>query len=109
MLVLFSKTGETTETCKLAQLVKSRFTPIVAFTSKPDSTIGRMSDIVIKVDTPAEVDPYQGLMAAGSTLALDAICDGLIFAVLELKGTSREQFINGHPGGIISSLNKEQP
>jgi len=109
VLVLFSKTGETTETCKLAQLVKSRFTPILAFTSKPDSTIGRMSDIVIQVDTPAEVDPYQGLMAAGSTLALDAICDGLIFAVLELKGTSREQFINGHPGGIISSLNKEQP
>jgi arabinose-5-phosphate isomerase len=108
VLVLFSKTGETSETCNLATLVKSRSTPIIAFTAKPDSSIGRISDIVIQVDTPSEVDPYQGLMAAGSTLALDAICDALIFAVLELKGTPREQFINGHPGGVISTLNKEQ-
>ena len=109
VLVLFSKTGETSETCKLAQMVKGRSTPIIAFTAKPDSTIGRISDIVIWVDTPPEVDPYQGLMAAGSTLALDAICDGLIFAVLELKDTPKEQFINGHPGGVISSFKTEQP
>ena len=108
VLVLFSKTGETSETCKLATLVKSRSTPILAFTAKPDSTIGRMSDLVICVDTPPEVDPFQGLMAAGSTLALDSICDALIFAVLELKRTPKEQFINGHPGGIISSLKSEQ-
>ncbi len=108
VLVLFSKTGETSETCNLARLVKGRFTPILAFTAKPDSTIGRISDIVIQVDTPSDVDPYQGLMAAGSTLALDAICDALIFAVLELKGTPREKFINGHPGGVISSLKKEK-
>ena len=109
LLVLFSKTGETSETCNLATLVKSRSTTIVAFTAKPDSTIGRISDIVIRVDTPSDVDPYQGLMASGSTLALDAICDALIFAVLELKGTPREQFINGHPGGVISNLKREQP
>jgi arabinose-5-phosphate isomerase len=108
LLVLFSKTGETSETCNLATLVKSRSTTIVAFTAKPDSTIGRISDIVIRVDTPSDVDPYQGLMASGSTLALDAICDALIFAVLELKGTPREQFINGHPGGVISNLMREQ-
>ena len=108
VLVLFSKTGETSETCKLATLAKGRSTPILTFTAKPDSTIGRMSDLVIRVDTPAEVDPYQGLMAAGSTLALDAICDALIFSVLELKGTPREQFLHGHPGGIISSMKSEQ-
>jgi arabinose-5-phosphate isomerase len=108
VLVLFSKTGETSETCKLATLVKSRSTRILTFTAKPDSTIGRMSDIVIRVETPSDVDPYQGLMAVGSTVALDAICDALIFAVLELNGTPREQFIQGHPGGIISSLSKEQ-
>ena len=109
VLVLFSKTGETSETCKLGTLVKGRGTPILTFTAKPDSTIGRMSDIVIRVDTPADVDPYGGLMAAGSTMALDAICDGLIFAVLELKGTPREQFLDGHPGGIISHLKRETP
>ncbi len=109
VLVLFSKTGETVETCKLAKLVKARSTPILTFTAKPDSTIGRMSDLVIQVQTPPEVDPYDGLMAAGSTMALDAICDGLIFAVLELKGTPRERFLHGHPGGIVSSLQKGQP
>lgn len=105
VLVLFSKTGETTETCSLATLVKARSTPILTFTAKPDSTIGRMSTLVIRVDTPAEVDPYGGLMGAGSTTALDAICDALLFAVLELKGMSREEFIQGHPGGVIRNLN----
>ncbi len=108
VLVLFSKTGETVETCKLATLVRTRSTPILTFTAKPDSTIGRMSTLVIQVQTPPEVDPYGGLMAAGSTMALDAICDGLIFAILELKGTPRERFISGHPGGIISNLKEWQ-
>jgi arabinose-5-phosphate isomerase len=108
VLVLFSKTGETSETCKLATLVKSRSTPILTFTAEPDSTIGRLSDLVIRVQTPPAVDPYHGLMAAGSTMALDAVCDALIFAVLEIKGTPQEQFIHGHPGGIISRLKEVQ-
>lgn len=108
VLVLFSKTGETTETCQLAKLAKGRATPMLTFTAKPDSTIGRLSDVVIRVETPPEVDPYGGLMAVGSTMALDAICDSLIFAALELKGTPREQFVNGHPGGIIRSLHEGQ-
>jgi arabinose-5-phosphate isomerase len=104
VLVLFSKTGETTETCGLAALVKERSIPILTFTARRDSTIGRMSNLVIEVDTPPEVDPYGGLMGAGSTTALDAICDALLFAILELKGTSREEFMQGHPGGVIRTL-----
>jgi arabinose-5-phosphate isomerase len=107
VLVLFSKTGETQETCALASLVKDRQTPILTFTARPDSTIGRMSHLIVRVDTPPDVDPYDGLMGSGSTTALDAICDALLFAILEIKGVTREQFIHGHPGGIIRSLTSE--
>jgi arabinose-5-phosphate isomerase len=108
IVVLLSKTGETTETIKLAELLAVRNTPMIALTAKPESTIGRLSTITINVETPPQVDPFNGLMAVGSSLAMDAVCDALVFGVLDKKGTPAEQFINGHPGGIISSMSEDQ-
>ena len=108
VMVLFSKTGETTETCKLAQIVAGRSTPIITLTAKPDSSIGRLSTVVIKVETSPDVDPYGGLMAVGSSLAMEAVCDTMVFGVLEQKGTPIEHFVSGHPGGIISKMAQEK-
>jgi hypothetical protein len=60
------------------------------------------------MDTPPNIDPYQGLMAVGSSLAMAAICDALVYGVLETKGTPREWFVTGHPGGIIHQLSKDR-
>lgn len=106
VLVLLSKTGETQETCKLAELAAERGTPIITLTARPTSTIGRLSSVVIKIETEKEVDPYDGLMAVGSSLAMEAVCDAMVFAVQAVKGTPQERFLHGHPGGIISSLDK---
>lgn len=107
VVVLLSKTGETTETCKLAEILKERRTPVITLTAKPDSTIGRLSTVTIKVETPPNIDPYGGLMAVGSSLAMEAVCDAMVFGVLEKKGTPRERFVNGHPGGIIKKMSEE--
>lgn len=109
VLFLLSKTGETVETCSLAKIVHERGTPIISLTAEPESTIARLSKVVVTVQTPPDVDPYGGLMAVGSSLAMESVCDALVFGVLEAKGTPREQFVNGHPGGIINSLSKENP
>lgn len=107
LLFLLSKTGETRETCSLAKIVQPRGTPIISLTAAPGSTIARLSQVVIVVKTPSEVDPYNGLMGVGSSLAMESVCDALVFNVLETKGTPQERFISGHPGGIIDTLSRE--
>jgi arabinose-5-phosphate isomerase len=108
VLVLLSKTGETRETCELAEIVGERGTPVITLTAVPDSTIGRLSTLIIQVKTPPDVDPYSGLMAVGSSLAMSSVCDALVFGVLEVKGTPREHFVRGHPGGIIHALTEKE-
>lgn len=104
VLFLLSKTGETSETCSLARIVSERGVPIITLTSQPISTLARLSTVVLLCEVPQEVDPYQGLMSVGSSLAMAALCDALVYCVLELKGTPREWFVGGHPGGIINKL-----
>jgi arabinose-5-phosphate isomerase len=106
VLVLLSKTGETLETCKLAEIINQRGTPIISLTAEQTSSIARLSQVVITIKTPPELDPYNGLMAVGSSLAMESVCDALVFAVLEIKGASQERFVKGHPGGIIDKLSK---
>lgn len=106
LLVLLSKTGETQETCQLAEIVHQRGTPIITLTAEPDSSIARLSQVVVSIKTPPEVDPYNGLMAVGSSLAMESVCDALVFCVIEVKGASQDRFVNGHPGGIINALSK---
>jgi len=107
VLFLLSKTGETSETCDLARIVSERGSPIITLTSQPESTLARLSTVILLINLPQEIDPYQGLMSVGSSLAMAAYCDALVYAVLELKGTPREWFVRGHPGGIINKLNNE--
>jgi arabinose-5-phosphate isomerase len=108
VLFLLSKTGETKETCDMARIVAERGSPIIALTARGESTLANLSTLVLLMDLPPEVDPYGGLMSVGSSLAMAAYCDALVYALLDLKGTPREAFILGHPGGIINKLKEEQ-
>jgi arabinose-5-phosphate isomerase len=104
VLFLLSRTGETDETCQLARIASERGTTIITLTAKPDSTLGRLSGIVLKLETPADVDPYGGAMSLGSSLAMAALCDAIVVAVLEEKGTTKSFFLDNHPGGIARQL-----
>lgn len=104
VLFLISRSGETEESCKLAEIASERKPQILSLTARPDSRLGRLSTVILKLESPAEIDPYGGTMAVGSSLAMAAYCDALVWAVLELKGTPREDFVRHHPGGIVSRL-----
>ncbi|PWH19558.1 MAG: hypothetical protein DDG59_02695 [Anaerolineae bacterium] len=104
VLVLLSKSGETIETIQLAEIVHQRQCPIITITARPDSTLGRLSTVVLKVHTPDDIDPYDGLMGVGSSLVSAAMCDALVFAVWQCKGMTTQDFFSGHPGGIIAHL-----
>jgi arabinose-5-phosphate isomerase len=106
VLVIISKTGETRETRQLAEMADARQIPIIAITARAESTIAGLSQVVLLFQTPAELDPYEGLMGVGSSLAAAALCDALVMAVLYHSRASRQRFIEGHPGGAIEQLDE---
>jgi arabinose-5-phosphate isomerase len=79
----------------------------VAITEEPDSTLGRLADVVLEARAPAAVDPY-GLIATGSSLFYSALCDAICVALLELRGYTREAFGETHPGGAVGLRLREE-
>lgn len=95
-----SKGGETTEVVFLGGIAKKRGATVIAITEKPDSTLGRLADVVLEVKAPADVDPY-GMIATGSSLVNSALCDAICVALLELRGYTLDRFGETHPGGAV--------
>ena len=52
------------------------------------------------VVAPESVDPY-GMIATGSSLTNAAACDVLCVLLLELRGYTKGQFGQTHPGGAV--------
>lgn len=103
VVIAISKGGETTEVNYLARIARQRGAKVVAFTEKPESTLGTLSDAVLQIRAAADVDPY-GMIATGSSLTVSAMGDALCVALLHMRGYSAEQFGQTHPGGAVGQL-----
>jgi len=100
VLIAISKGGETVEVNHLARVARERGARIVAICERPDSTLGRLADCVVRIVAPPEVDPY-GMIATGSSLVNSAVCDALCVALLRMRGYTKEEFARTHPGGAV--------
>jgi arabinose-5-phosphate isomerase len=100
VLFTISKGGETAEVNHLARIAKKQGATVIALTENPDSTLGRLSDVVLRVQAPAGADPY-GMIATGSSLVNAAVGDALCVVLLKLRGYSKEDFGVTHPGGAV--------
>jgi arabinose-5-phosphate isomerase len=100
VLLAISKGGETTEVIHLARVAKKRGAKLIAMTEKPDSTLGDLSDVVLLVKAPSDVDPH-GMIATGSSLVNSAMGDALCVVLLHLRGYSLKEFGETHPGGAV--------
>jgi arabinose-5-phosphate isomerase len=101
-----SKGGETTEVCFLAQVARQRGATVLAITEKPDSSLGQLADLVLKVEAPAGIDPF-GMVATGSSLFNSSFCDAICVALLELRGYTQDRFGETHPGGAVGHKIRE--
>ena len=95
-----SKGGETTEVIFLAGIARKRGATVVAITEKPESSLGRLADVLLHVTAPEGVDPF-GMVATGSSLFNSALCDAICVVLLELRGYTVEDFGATHPGGAV--------
>lgn len=100
ILIALSKGGETTEVNYLAGIAKSRNAQVIALTENPESSLGKNSDICLKVVAPKGVDPY-GMIATGSSLVNSGFGDALCVVLLKLRRYSLEAFSVTHPGGAV--------
>ncbi len=100
VLIALSKGGETAEVNFLVSIARRRGAKVIAITERPDSTLGQQSDVVLCVRSPAEADPY-GMIATGSSLVNCAFGDALCVVLLHLRGYTRDQFGETHPGGAV--------
>jgi D-arabinose 5-phosphate isomerase GutQ len=107
ILFAISKGGETTEVIHLARTAKERGAAMIALTEKPASTLGCLSDIILHVVAPPAVDPF-GMIATGSSLVNAAFGDALCVVLLNLRGYSKEQFGQTHPGGAVGLKLKDE-
>lgn len=102
VLFAISKGGETTEVNHLARSAKSRGAKLIGLTEKPESTLAKLSDVVLFFKAPPDSDPY-GMIATGSSLFNAALTDALCVVLLKLRGYSKEQFAETHPGGAVGN------
>ncbi len=100
VLVAISKGGETTEVNYLAHIARKRGAALIAFTEKPDSTLGKLSDHVLRIQAAPDVDPY-GMIATGSSLTVCGMADALCVVLLNLRDYTKESFGETHPGGAV--------
>ncbi|UCC65170.1 MAG: SIS domain-containing protein [Anaerolineae bacterium] len=108
VLIAISKGGETTEVNHLVRVAKRRGATLIALTENPNSTLGRLSHVVLHVRAPPDVDPY-GMIATGSSLINAALGDALCVVLLKLRGYSLDDFGLTHPGGAVGKKLAGEP
>ncbi len=100
IFIALSNSGETEELNHLMPNIKALGCKIVAFTGKPSSTLGKISNIIIDVGVEKEACPM-GLAPTSSTTALLAMGDALAVVLINKKAFQSSDFKRFHPGGSL--------
>ncbi|MEQ9364918.1 MAG: SIS domain-containing protein, partial [Leptospirales bacterium] len=70
VLLVLAKSGESEEVSSMLQVVRKMGNPIISILGNPDSTAGRMSDIIIRATVSREADPLNLAPTASTTVSL---------------------------------------
>ncbi len=100
---LLSNSGTSDEIIRLVPMLKRFGVRIVAFTSTPDSELGRGADLKLFYRVPREACPLKLAPTASTTAAL-ALGDALAMVLLEARGLTRDDFAKYHPAGNLGRI-----
>lgn len=102
VIIALSWSGETAELGDVVSFSRRFSIPLIAITSKPDSTLGRAADILLALPRVRESCPYD-LAPTSSTLIQLALGDALAVALIEQRGFTSAGFKVLHPGGKLAA------
>ncbi len=100
VVLAISNSGEIAELVAILPMIKRLGAGLIALTGKPQSTLGRLADVVLDISVPQEACPLN-LAPTASTTATLAMGDALAVALLDARGFTEEDFARSHPGGSL--------
>lgn len=100
LVLAISNSGESQELIALLPLLKRMGAPLIAMTSKADSTLACHANVVLNCAVEKEACPLN-LAPTASTTAQLALGDALAVALLDTRGFKAEDFALSHPGGAL--------
>ena len=102
VVIALSWSGETAELRSIVFYSRRFKVPLIAITSRADSTLAHSADIALVLPRVEEACPH-GLAPTTSTLIQHALGDALAIALLERRGFTADEFANFHPGGSLGA------
>ena len=102
VVLALSWSGETAELADIVTYAKRFAIPLIAMTSRPESTLGRKADVALILPAAPEACP-NGLAPTTSTTMQLVLGDALAIALLEAKGFSARDYGVLHPGGRLGA------
>lgn len=101
-IIAISWSGETQELSGVLGYCARFDIPLIAITSKADSTLGRHADVLLALPKEPEACPHNLAPTTSSIMQL-ALGDALAVALLEDRGFTAEHFSIFHPGGSLGA------
>lgn len=100
VVLMLSNSGENPELSDLIHYTRRYDIPLLAITSKPQSTLAVHADTVLLLPPMGEACP-NGLAPTTSTTMMIALGDALAVALLERMNLTPDQYKVFHPGGKL--------
>ena len=100
VLLALSFSGESEEVIKLIPAVRRLDIRVIGLVGNPDSTLARLSDVVLCVRIGKEACPF-GMAPTTSTTATMAVGDALAMVLIEARHFNKESYAKLHPAGAI--------
>jgi arabinose-5-phosphate isomerase len=100
VVLAISYSGESEELSSILPHIKRFGTPVIGMTKNAASTLGRFSDIVLKVEIEKEACPLDVAPTSSTTLTL-ALGDALAVCLMKARNFQKSDFASFHPGGAL--------
>ncbi len=100
VVLAISYSGESEELSSILPHIKRFDIPLIGMTQQIDSTLGRYSDVVIRVTVEKEACPLDIAPTSSTTLTL-ALGDALAICLMKARNFAKEDFAAFHPGGAL--------
>ncbi|WP_410785069.1 SIS domain-containing protein [Kribbella sp. C-35] len=100
LVLALSASGETTEVCEFARMLRDRQIPVIAMTGREESTLAQLATYTLDTMVLREADPLN-LAPTASTTASLAMGDALACALVVLREFSHHDFAQFHPSGAL--------
>ena len=100
VMMFASRGGETDELVPIAKICRAKGASVILVTEKPDSTLGRLSDIILRIAVTRECD-RDNCQGTTSFAVTSAVFDALSTALIERLDYSSREFAVIHPNGAV--------